>query len=142
MTWASNYYINKDLTSRAGARFTVVDSNRRPSVDSMTPDDLAVNVDLAAAAKCDFMVLQLFLAIAETQAEAALFNEQLARTILPELQIIWLACKNTPWALAWCKTLMQKKHQELIQQGCQVRPIKFIEIEGANHFVSAAGYFT
>jgi hypothetical protein len=42
-TFVTAYYINPDLTSRAGASSTTVDSSKRSSLQNMTDEDLVVN---------------------------------------------------------------------------------------------------
>jgi pimeloyl-ACP methyl ester carboxylesterase len=134
-TWTSSYYVNPDLTSRAGARATTIDSSKRPSIESMTDKDLAINLDLDASTRSDGYSCVGMRPTLERQAQAALFNETLAKDFLPDLQIVWIAATQSMWALQWGKVQIQRQYEEHVRQKHQVRPFRFTEIEGANHFV-------
>lgn len=139
--FVSNYYINPDLTSRAGVRATTINPDKRPSFDNMSQNDLAVNFDWDAAKRSDIPCHLPLRSAFEKLTEAALFNEALAKKFLPGMQIVWIACPQSMWALEWCKVLFERRYEECIKENRQVRPIRFMEIEGANHFVSVPLYF-
>jgi hypothetical protein len=136
--WASRYYVHPDLTSRAGAAATTVDSSKPPSFKNMTDEDIAINFDLNAALKLDVPMALNMLPALEKQTQAAFFNETLAKGFLPALQLVWISCRQSMWTVEWCKVLMERRFKELVRQKHLVRKIKFTEIEGANHFVRAS----
>ena len=136
-TFVTAYYVNPDLTSRAGASSTTVDSSKRLSLQNMTEEDLAVNFDLGATRRSDVLLVTAAMQPAlEKQAQAALFNETLAKEFLPDMQVVWIACPQSMWSLEWSKVLIARQYEEHVKQKRHVRPIRFTEIEGANHFVS------
>lgn len=139
-TWASRYYIHPDLTSRAGSAATVIDSSKRLSFENMTDKELAVNFDFDASLKSDVDLFTTMVPALEKQAQAALFDETLAKEYLPDMKITWIACPQTTWTLAWGKVVVERRYEEHVKQNHQIRPIRFTEIEGANHFVSISVY--
>jgi hypothetical protein len=136
--FSSNYYNHPDITSRSGARATTVDSSKRPSFKNMTDEDLAVNFDIIAALKSDIPIVLSMLPALEKQTQAVFFDEKLAKEFLPALQVVWIGCPKSQWALEWCKVLMEREFEEHAKQKHQVRSVRFMEIEGANHLVSAS----
>jgi hypothetical protein len=136
--WASYYYVHPDLSSPAGGGATTVDSSRRPSLENMTDEDLAVNFDLVAAMKSDAPICFHMLPAIEKQTQAALFDEKLAQEFLPGVQIVWFSCPQAMWIIERAKVLIEREIEKHVTEKRQVRSIKFIEIPGANHFVSVS----
>jgi hypothetical protein len=130
----SAYYTHGDLTSRTGAGATTIDLSKTPSFKNMTNEDLAVNFGMDASMKGDIPMCML--PALGKQTQAAFFNEKLAKEFLPALQIVWLGCSHSQWALEWSKVVIQREFEEHVKQKHEVRLIRFMEIKGANHFVS------
>jgi hypothetical protein len=137
-TFVTTYYVNPDLTSRAGASSTTVDSSKRPSLQNMTDEDLAVNLDLGASMRSDVPLLTTMLPALEKQAQAALFDETLTKEFLPGMEVVWISCPQSMWPLEWSKVLIARQYEEHVKNKRHVRSIRFTEIEGANHFVSVS----
>jgi hypothetical protein len=104
----------------------------------MTDEDFAVNLDLGASKRSDVLLLTTMLPALKKQAQAALFDETMAKEFLPGMEVVWIACPQSMWPLEWSKVLIARQYEEHVKQKHHVRPIRFIEIEGANHFVSIA----
>jgi hypothetical protein len=137
-TFVTTYYVNPDLTSRTGASSTTVDSSKRPSLQNMTDEDLAVNLDLGASMRSDVPLLTTMLPALEKQAQTALFDETLTKEFLPGMEVVWISCPQSMWPLEWSKVLIARQYEEHVKNKRHVRPIWFTEIEGANHFVSVS----
>jgi hypothetical protein len=73
--------------------------------------------------------------VLKAQAQSALFNEANATDVLPKLQVVFMWSTRTPWHCAWAFIETEKQLKQHVSQGHKVRPIRFIEIEGTNHFV-------
>lgn len=134
--WAGRYYFNPDLTSRAGARATTVDSSKRSSLENMTDEELAVNYDLAASMKSDMQLFSHMQPALEKQTQTAFFDTTLAQEFLPALHIVWLFCPHSPWPVARPRAIIEQEMQEHLTKKHEIRLMKFIELQGANHCVS------
>jgi hypothetical protein len=132
----SAYYTHGDLTSRTGAGATTIDLSKTPSFKNMTNEDLAVNFDMDASMKGDIPMCSCMLPAFGKQTQAAFFDEKLAKEFLPALLIVWLGCSHSPWELEWSKVVIRREFEEHVKQKHEVRLIRFMEIKGANHFVS------
>lgn len=71
----------------------------------------------------------------KVQADTALWDVKLAQTVLPKTKIVWLACEKTNWYCTWGLFETERLYKEHVAKGDKVRPIRFIEVPGANHFV-------
>lgn len=69
-------------------------------------------------------------------AQKALFDEKLSSNILPKLEVIHIWCTRTQWYCVYGMIETERQYKEHVEQGHKVRPIRFIELEGANHVVS------
>jgi hypothetical protein len=74
------------------------------------------------------------------QTQAAFFNNKMVKEFLSALRITWLSCPQSMWTLEWAKVLIERQYEERLRQKQQVRPISFISIPGANHFVSTFAF--
>lgn len=128
------------MTTPAGARQTVIDHTRPPSIKNMTADEIAVNVDRVGA-RSGWPFLANFKHLFEKQAQRALFEGKYANELLPGLKVVWLSCSNSMFMLLWAKSLVEGKYRDHVAKGDTIRPIEFLQIEGANHFVSNTNVF-
>ena len=74
--------------------------------------------------------------VLEIQAQKAFFDEKIASEILPDLQVVHMFCNRAPWYCVWGFFETERQFEEYVRQGHKGRPIRFIEIKEANHFVS------
>jgi hypothetical protein len=68
-------------------------------------------------------------------SKTCLFDEKRAAEVLPQLEVVHLVYTSTNWYCAWGMIETEKQFNDHKAQGHKVRPIRFIEVEGANHFV-------
>ncbi|PBK85367.1 hypothetical protein ARMGADRAFT_1018040 [Armillaria gallica] len=126
--WVSTYYDHPDLASRSPDGLDFSKRGTRPSIENMTPDDMKVGFDGETAGRMEFpMYFPPMQPTIRQQTETALYDEEAIKKILPKLEIVHQFCTASPWYCAWAffenKRLAPK------------RPIRYIEIPGANHFV-------
>lgn len=70
------------------------------------------------------------------QAQKVLFDEKLACEVLPKTQVVHVWCTRAQWYCVYGMVETERQYKEHVKQGHKVRPIRFIEMDGANHFVS------
>jgi len=133
--WVSSYFDHPDLPSRTIHGLNFDKRGARPSIDNMTPAEMTVNFDATAAARTEFPMFFPMQPTLKKQAQLTLFDEKLTQEVLPKLEVVYILCTKTQWYCAWGMIETEKQHKENIAQGRKVRPIRFIDIEGANHFV-------
>lgn len=71
-------------------------------------------------------------------AKRALSDEKLTQSILPGVEIVFQFCDETNWFCAWGFIETERQYKENVAAGRKVRPIRFMDIKGTNHFVSIA----
>jgi len=134
--WVAGYYNHPDLPSRSIHGLNFDKRGTRPSVDNMTEEETAVNFDPVAAARTEFpMFFNPMQPTLKVQAQTCLFDEKLASRVFPQLEVVYIFCAKTPWYCAWGMIETEKQYKEHLKAGHKVRPIRFLEIEGGNHFV-------
>ncbi|KDQ53365.1 hypothetical protein JAAARDRAFT_183320 [Jaapia argillacea MUCL 33604] len=131
--WVSTYYDHSDPYSVSGLDFSK--RGVRPSVDNMTEDETAVNFDPAAAARTEFPMFFPMQPALNAQGQRALFNEELAKTYLPNVEIVFIWCDKANWYCSYGMIETKRQYKQNIAEGKELRPIRFIRINGANHFV-------
>lgn len=136
-TWVSSYYTH-DLSSHTLRGLDFRKSGDRPSILGMSPEDLRLTFDGVAALRNDFPVIDIPMqGTLASQAQHALFDSEVSGTILPGLQIVHLVGTCTTWTSTWAYFEVERRYNESVAvHGDNTRPIRFIEIEGGNHFVS------
>ena len=73
---------------------------------------------------------------AEARRKRRVFDDELASKYLPELQVKVIYCYQTIWSIPWGIHEIKNTQEELKKEGKKVRPVQFVTVEGANHFVS------
>jgi hypothetical protein len=68
-------------------------------------------------------------------AQQVLFDEKFACKVLPKLEVVHIWCTRAQWYCVYGMMETERQYNEHVKQGHKVRPIRFIELEGANHFV-------
>jgi hypothetical protein len=74
--------------------------------------------------------------VLKIQTQKALFDETNSSEILPNLQVAHVFCEKSPWHCIWGFIETERQFKEHARQGHKVRPIRFIGMKEANHFVS------
>jgi hypothetical protein len=72
----------------------------------------------------------------KNMAQKVLFDEKLASEVLPQLEVLYIWCTRAQWYCLYGMIETERQYKEQVKQGRKVRPIRFVKIEGANHFVS------
>lgn len=98
-------------------------------------------IDMKAAMRAEFAMFRIPIrAVLIEQRRKALFDEIHAREILPNLRVVFISAGMTVVGCKWAKLVVERHYNEATQAGRRVRPIRFIDIEGANHFVSLLAF--
>jgi len=138
--WVSEYYEHPDLTSRSINDLNFDKHGIHPSLDNMTEEELAVNFDPVAAARTELPMFVQMQPVLKIQSQTCLFDEKMASKVLPQLEVVYIYCAKAPWNCIWAMIETERRYKEHLKLGHQVRPIKFLEIEGGNHFVGVEIY--
>jgi hypothetical protein len=137
--WAGSYYSHPDLASRTLSGLSFAKRGESSTVETLTPEEMAEMCDFAATRRSEFPMYFPMQPVLKNLGQRSLFDEKLAGEVLPNLEVVLLVCTQGPWYCAWGMIETERQHKEHLKQGHKVRPIRFIEIEGANHFVSIHG---
>ena len=134
--WVSGYYKHPDLASRSIDGLNFDKRGSRPSVNNMTEDETAVNFDPVAAARTEFPMFFQMQPVLKILAQTCLFDEKVTSKVLPQLEVVHLYCAKAQWYCLWGMIETERQYNEHLKLGHKVRPIRFLEIKGGNHFVS------
>ncbi|EPQ57222.1 hypothetical protein GLOTRDRAFT_39020 [Gloeophyllum trabeum ATCC 11539] len=135
--WVSSYYDHLDITSGSMSGLDYRHRTEQASIDSMSPEELSLMYEEAAAVRAELhMVLPPMQSTVNAQAKRALFDESLAQTVLPELQVVHIVCMRTHWHCMWGHIQTRKKYEAHVARGEKVRLISSVQIPQGNHFVS------
>jgi len=144
--WLSSYYNHPDIASRSihGLNFDKhgelpnpddPKSTGRPcTIASMTEEEINVQFDATASSRSDFPLFTQMKPTLKIVTQKVLFDEKLASEILPRSQFVYISCTRSVWYCVYAMFETERRHKEHLKQGHKVRPIRFMEIEGANHF--------
>lgn len=56
-------------------------------------------------------------------------------TSLPDLRITYIGCTQSNWGTVWCTLETQRLYKRCLQEGKKIREIRFVMMDGCNHFV-------
>lgn len=129
----TRYYIHPDLSRREGSH---ADDTKRPSIESCTDEDMQVMFEDGPMKRVDFTLFITMRETLEEQTKRAIYDERLAKEYFPKVEVVYLDCEQTMWALRHCRQQVENRRNELMSQGRDLRPMRFVDVEGANHFVS------
>jgi hypothetical protein len=64
-----------------------------------------------------------------------LFDEEIVKECFPsvEVKVVW--CTRSHWQCVWCALNLRKEYEQRVSQGRNARHVRFITLDGANHFV-------
>ena len=109
------------------------------TLESAELNTLGWQFDPVAATRTEFpMFFNPMQPTLKNMAQRVLFDEKLASSILPKLEVVYIWCQRAQWYCVYGMIETERQYKEHVEQGHRVRPIRFIELEGANHFVSVA----
>ena len=137
--WVSGYYEHPDLASRSINSLNFDKRGSGPSIDNMTEEEIAVNFD-PVTAMTELPMLFQMQPVLKILAQTCLFDEKIMSKILPQLDVVYLYCTKTQWYCLWGMIEVERQYNEHLKLRHKVRPIRFLEIEGRNHFVSLEIY--
>ncbi|TFK54470.1 hypothetical protein OE88DRAFT_1733125 [Heliocybe sulcata] len=134
--WVSSYYSHPDIRSGSMRGLDYRHRTDQASIDNTAKEDMAMMYEESAAVRTDLhMVIEPMQPTIREQAKMALFNEELARTVLPDLRVVHVVCLQTHWHCIWGYIEAKKEYESCVAKGQKPRPFDFVEIPKANHFV-------
>lgn len=71
--------------------------------------------------------------------QRALFDRTIAPTAFPNVPVTYLIAPRSPWHCIWGSYMTKKMYENSLREGKAVRPMRFIVMDEANHFVSQKG---
>jgi hypothetical protein len=103
----------------------------------MTEEELRSIIEIPACARSDFPMLMgaSTRLLMKEQTRRALFDKVLSKEIFPDIKVVFIGTELTALPCVWGKLVLKKLFVDAVEQDRQARPIRFIEIKGANHFV-------
>lgn len=137
MRWVSSYYEHPDLASRSLAGLCSTPKfGDDPAILRMSPADFLTVTVKPSTLRGDLPMIQPQMQLCiKHQTHRALFNPELAQTFCRDVQVVYLACTSSVWECVWSFMETEREYREQVVLGRRVRPIKFVEIKGGNHFV-------
>jgi hypothetical protein len=128
--YVSSYYKHGDLSSREFSQLEQVvgDTSRKPTTETMTPEELQSIIDFVPAAKCEIVFIESpsFLSLNRKQAAKAFFDPQVREAWGGQL-VSCVYCENSIWNAIYAAWNLEKEDK--------ASEIKFKPIPNANHFV-------
>ncbi|KIM42186.1 hypothetical protein M413DRAFT_26988 [Hebeloma cylindrosporum] len=129
------YYEHPDLGSRSISGLNFDTRGSRASVDNMTEAETALNFDPVAAGRTEFPMFFQMQPVLKIMAQKSLFDEKLTSEVLPHLEVVHIYCPKASWYCLWGMIETERQYNEHLKLEHKVRPIRFLEIAGGNHFV-------
>ncbi len=69
-------------------------------------------------------------------ADSVLFDESVAQSFFPQVPVTYMAATRSTWHCIWSILETKRIYQWHSNEGHKIRHIRFLTIEGGNHFVS------
>lgn len=69
-------------------------------------------------------------------AQRALFDRTIAPSAFPNIPVTHIICGRSCWQCMWGSYMTKKMYENSLREEKAVRPMKFIVMDEANHFVS------
>ncbi|KZT28994.1 hypothetical protein NEOLEDRAFT_689420 [Neolentinus lepideus HHB14362 ss-1] len=134
--WVSSYYDHPDTSSGSMLGLDYRPRTAQASIDNMPKEELAVMYEEAAAVRSELhMVIDPMQPTINVQAKAALFDEELAKMVLPNMRVVHVVGVRSHWHCMWGYIEAKKEYDSRVAKGEKVRPINFVEIPEGNHFM-------
>ncbi|EJD07796.1 uncharacterized protein FOMMEDRAFT_150347 [Fomitiporia mediterranea MF3/22] len=148
--WFSSYFQHPYFSRLPTTRTRDLDSlqlripsnpARPPTIANKTTADDDATKDLVPGARSEMYFFTKFRdGTLHKQYEAALISENTTRSgpsrfLLPNLSVSVVDGSETVWNIIWAGWEVEKNIEKWKVTGAEVRPLKFITIEGSNHFL-------
>jgi pimeloyl-ACP methyl ester carboxylesterase len=128
--FVSSYYKHGDLSSREFSQLEQVvgDASRKPTTETMTPEELQSIMDFGPAAQCEIVFIgsPSFLSLNHKQAAKAFFDPQIREAWGGQL-VSCVYCENSLWNPLYGAWNLEKE--------AKASEINFKLVPNANHFL-------
>ena len=95
----------------------------------MTEKETAVDFDPVAASRIQFPMFFQMQPVLKILAQRCLFDGKVTSEVLPQLEVVYIYCAKAQRYFIWCTIEMERRYNEHLKLGHNVRPIRFLEIE-------------
>jgi len=133
--WVSEYYVHPGYDSRNLLDLDFRTHGDDPSVKHVTQEEREQMVEKKPVDRVDLSLVFKMQSELGNQTQRALFDPELAKTVLPGLPVTFFACKSSNWYCVYSFFESENRYKKLVSEGNPARPITFVELPGANHFV-------
>ena len=146
--WITGYFSHGNTLSTVADR--VVLTEPCPTIDNMTQADFASSVDTLPAAQdqSDFVMMSSGVrdGLYTVLKDRALFprsrGDKGTSSEWDQVEFRALLCDAGPWEMPCGRWNMEEDVNAALEAGEFVRPIKFLTLKGANHYVSCTYFHT
>jgi hypothetical protein len=138
--WVTQYFNHSDYKSVRGLDYGKGDMIN-PTYASVTPEERERVMDVTGVITDGVVLVGPIQVEVRKQTKLALFDEELARTLLPELRISHVACTKGVWQCLFSLIETERLFKEYTAEGKKGRPIRFGYVEKANHVVFLDFFF-
>lgn len=142
--WVSSFFDHPDVHggSITDLQLRAPTPAKRPSTHSTFSEAEVKEITDASAAVRSEAAIYGQDAVPQLRANfhRSVFDAGLAAKYLPELQVKIIYCFQTIWSIPWGIHEIKKTQEHLKNEGSKTRPVQFVSVENANHFVSEPFY--
>jgi hypothetical protein len=138
--WLSGYYQHSNFASRTLEGIDAISKRgtlRTATVECWSTEEKQRYFELDAALRADTGAVPypdiqpaLF-----KNADKALFDTSVAEELLPNVDSVFVSSTSGVWICVYGFFAVEKRYNDLVAGGKKVRPMGFLELPGANHFV-------
>ncbi|KAK2463258.1 hypothetical protein APHAL10511_004913 [Amanita phalloides] len=106
------------------------------SVDNWSTADLEYMCEPETAARCEFpMYMPPMQKRLRELAQHVLFEGTNASTAFPAVPVTHIIAGRSCWQCMWGSYMTKKMYEDSLREGKAVRPMKFVVMDEANHFI-------
>ncbi|KAF5337615.1 hypothetical protein D9758_014920 [Tetrapyrgos nigripes] len=132
--WASSYFDHDLEAGVQGWDFRKYTDRR--TISTWTEEEMERIYRPANAMRVDNRLSsQPMVNTLRTMTVEALFDENTVIKCFPEASVAYITCDRSPWNILWGTMELRKEYAEHAERGEKIRPVKFIDVKGENHFL-------
>ena len=155
--WVSTYYNHPAYSSAADPSSSLLErdsiaslqvkapfkSAKKCTLDRLSPRELLECVDIAPGLRSERAFWNIERSVLRAQTAAALLGSGNSSSlgeesiVLPSLQVRVMYGLESLWVVHWETWRLEDEYKKWAEEGKKTRPVTFIPIAGANHFVSS-----
>lgn len=133
--WATASFDHRGLATRSTSDLDFSKMGQNPAWGDVPVEDRPRFVDASAAATADVGMLYPMQPAIKIRSHKALFDDKVIRAVLPNVELVYLYCTDSFWPSVLTFVEIETQYKEHVSSGRKARPMQFVEMKGANHFV-------